>query len=135
MVSQVRLWDRMWDDDFVHSFRVLDRWSNDQIDFPGECFRQMTKDFQWENKLYKGVLRMDGRRVDLKRIRVPFLNVMAEHDQTVPIAAARELTDAVGSDDREDIILKGGHVSLLAGPRAASRMWPALDAWLAPRST
>lgn len=133
-VSQVRLWDRMWDDDFVHSYRVLDRWANDQIDFPGECFRQMTKDFQWGNKLYKGELRMNGQTVDLKRIRVPFLNVMAEHDQTVPYKAARELTDAVGSEDREDIVLKGGHVSLMAGPRAAKRMWPALDAWLAPRS-
>lgn len=133
-VSQVRLWDRMWDEDFVHSFRVLDRWANDQIDFPGECFRQMTKDFQWDNKLYKGELRLRGRKVDLNNIRVPFLNVMAEHDQTVPLAAARELTDAVASKDRQDIVLKGGHVSLLAGPGAAKRMWPALDTWLAPRS-
>ena len=36
--------------------------------------------------------------------------------------------------DKEQIILKGGHVSLIAGPNAVRRLWPRLDAWLAPRS-
>jgi len=32
-------------------------------------------------------------------------------------------------------MLPGGHVSLVAGPNAVKRMWPALDQWLAKRST
>ena len=40
----------------------------------------------------------------------------------------------VGSTDKEEILLKGGHVSLIAGPNAAKRMWPRLNTWLAPRS-
>jgi len=39
-IGQVRLWDNMWDDEFVKSFRMFDRWGADQIPFPGECFRQ-----------------------------------------------------------------------------------------------
>jgi polyhydroxyalkanoate synthase len=135
IAQQIRLWDNMWSDEFVRSYRVFDRWANEQIPFPGECFRQTTKELQWENKLYKGELLLGGRRVDVSRVRVPFLHVMAEHDHIVPYAAARELVDAVGSEDSRSIVLKGGHVSLVAGPNAARRMWPALDLWLAERST
>ena len=135
IASQIRLWDNMWSDEFVRSYRVFDRWANEQIAFPGECFRQTTKELQWENRLYKGELLLDGRQVDVSRVRVPFLHVMAEHDHIVPYDAARELVDAVGSTDKQAIVLKGGHVSLVAGPNAVRRMWPALDVWLAERST
>ena len=40
----------------------------------------------------------------------------------------------VGSTDKEEVVLKGGHVSIVAGPSAGKRMWPKLDQWLAPRS-
>ncbi|MGH9887008.1 MAG: poly-beta-hydroxybutyrate polymerase, partial [bacterium] len=82
-----------------------------------------------------GEFTLAGRLVDVKRIEVPFVHVMAEHDHIVPYAAARELVDAVGSKDAQSIVLKGGHVSLVAGPNAARRMWPALDLWLAERAT
>ena len=135
IAAQIRLWDNMWSDEFVRSYRVFDRWTNEQIPFPGECFRQLTKELQWENRWYKGELRLDGRRVDVGRITLPFLHVMAEHDHIVPYAAARELADSVKSEDRQSIVLKGGHVSLVAGPNAVRRMWPALDLWLAERAT
>ena len=78
---------------------------------------------------------LGGRRVDVGRIRVPFLHVMAEHDHIVPYDAAKELADCVGSADRRSIVMKGGHVSLVAGPNAVRRMWPQLDQWLAERAT
>ena len=134
VAGRIRLWDNMWNDEFVRSYRVFDRWANEQIPFPGECFRQSTKELQWANKLYKGEFRLGGKLVDVSRIHVPFLNVMAEHDHIVPYEAARELVDAVGSEDKQAIVLKGGHVSLIAGPNAVRRMWPALDAWLSVRS-
>jgi len=134
LAGQVRLWDNMWNDEFVKSYRMFDRWGADQIPFPGECFRQTTKELMWENRLYKNELVLGGRRVDLRRITAPFLHVMAEHDHIVPYAAARELGDSVKSEDRQSIVLKGGHVSLVAGPNAGRRLWPQLDAWLAERS-
>ena len=88
----------------------------------------------WENRLYKNELELNGRRVDLHNITVPFLHVMAEHDHIAPFAATKELSTLVGSADKQDLVLKGGHVSLVAGPNAVRRMWPALDAWLSVRS-
>jgi polyhydroxyalkanoate synthase len=40
----------------------------------------------------------------------------------------------VSSSDREEVMIKGGHVGLVAGRGAQMRMWPALEAWLAQRS-
>jgi polyhydroxyalkanoate synthase len=134
VAGQVRLWDNMWNDEFVKSFRMMDRWGADQIPFPGECFRQNTKELMWENKLYKGTFELAGRPVRLESVRVPFLHVVAEHDHIVPYEAARDLVRLVGSEDKREIMLKGGHVSLVAGGNAIFRLWPQLDSWLSERS-
>jgi polyhydroxyalkanoate synthase len=53
----------------------------------------------------------------------------------VPYDAAKHLIIKVGSTDKEEVMLKGGHVSLVAGPNAIKRLWPNLDNWLGKRST
>ncbi len=132
--GRIRLWDNMWNDEFVTSYRRFDRWAADQIPFPGECFRQMTKELQQENRLVKGEFELAGRKVDLRKIEVPLIHVMAEHDHIVPYEAARALVPSIGGTDKEDVVMKGGHVSLVAGPRAVHRLWPKLESWLASRS-
>jgi polyhydroxyalkanoate synthase subunit PhaC len=134
MMEPVKLWDKMWDDNFIRSYRLIDRWGNDQIPFPGECFRQMTKEVTQDNKLYKNELELGGHRVDLRNINASFLAIMAEHDHIVPIDSAKELLNMIGSTDKQEIVMKGGHVSVLAGPNASKRLWPVLDRWLAVRS-
>jgi polyhydroxyalkanoate synthase len=124
----------MWNDDFVKSYRMFDRWAQETLPLAGEYFRQITKDLMWDNKLYKNEFVLGGRRVDLSRITVPMLHAVAEHDHIVPYEAARPLIASVGSRDKEEVMLKGGHVSLVAGANAVKRLWPKLDAWLAERS-
>ena len=75
-----------------------------------------------------------GVRSVFERITVPFLHVMAEHDHIVPYASAKDLVAMVGSADKKELLLKGGHVSLVAGPNAGRRLWPQLDTWLSGRS-
>ena len=67
--------------------------------------------------------------------RVPILHAVAEHDHIVPYDAAKPLIRKIGSTDKEEVILKGGHVSLVAGANAIKRLWPKLDSWLCERST
>ena len=45
----------------------------------------------------------------------------------MPPACAQPLIAQVGSRDKEEVVLPGGHVSLVAGPNAVRRMWPKLD--------
>lgn len=134
VAKSVQLWDKIWDDDFVRSYRMFDRWAADQIPFPGETFRKVTKDMMWENKFVKNEMEVGGRRVDLGKIKVPFMHVVAEHDHIVPYEAAKPLVPMVGSEDKREVMLKGGHVSLVAGGNAIYRLWPQLESWLGERS-
>jgi len=134
LVAYVRLWDNLWNDQYVKHYRLFNKWTSDQIPFPGECFRQTTKELMWENKLMKGELKIGGRTVDLKQITCPVLNAMAQHDHIAPYDSTHELTTLVGSEDKEDVVLKGGHVSLVAGMNAVMRLWPKVNEWLAVRS-
>ncbi|WBL37505.1 alpha/beta fold hydrolase [Tepidiforma flava] len=134
VAKNIQLWDNLWNDDFVRSYRLFERWAADQIPFPGECFRQFTKQFMWENRMVRNELEVGGRRVDLGAITVPFLHVVAEHDHIVPYDSARALVPLIGSEDKREVMLKGGHVSLVAGGNAIYRLWPQLESWLAERS-
>jgi len=134
-ISQVQLWENIWNDDYVKSFRMFDRWATDTLPLAGEYFRGITKDLMWDNKLFNDTMAVGGRKALLSDIKVPVLHAVAEHDHIVPYAAARPLIAKIGSTDKEEVMLKGGHVSLVAGANAIKRLWPKLDSWLAGRST
>ena len=134
VAANIRLLDRMWDDEFVKAHRMIDRWSSDVLPLAGAYFRDTTKKLMWDNALFEGTMDVAGRPVDLEAITVPFLHVTAEHDHIVPTAASAPLIEMVGGTDKEHVTLKGGHVSLIGGPNAVRRMWPKLDQWLAEKS-
>ncbi|MEL7486934.1 MAG: hypothetical protein AAGJ87_06945, partial [Pseudomonadota bacterium] len=96
--------------------------------------RQTTKDLMWGNKLYKGELTVGGKKADIGAIKAPLLHAVAEHDHIIPRKASRPLIELAGSADKEEVVLKGGHISLVAGPNAVRRLWPKLDDWLSERS-
>jgi len=135
MAGAMSLLNQIDNDDVVRSNLRMGKWETDNIPFPGAVFRQMVNDFLRGNKLVKGEWAIGGRRVDLAQITVPLLHLLAADDHITPYASSRDLVPMVGSPDKQELILKGGHVGLVAGRGAQTRMWPALDAWLAPRST
>ena len=128
------LLDNLWNDEFVKGHRMFDRWSSDMLPLAGEYFRETTKQLVWDNALMEGTMKVGGRPVELGKIAAPFLHVTAEHDLIVTTGASAPLIGLIGSEDKEQVVLKGGHVSLIAGPNAVKRMWPRLDAWLAEKS-
>jgi polyhydroxyalkanoate synthase subunit PhaC len=133
--GQVQLWENIWNDEYVKSYRMFDRWAMDTLPLAGEYFRQITKDLMWDNKLYNDTMSVGGRSADICKIKVPILHAVAEHDHIVPYDAAKPLIAKIGSADKQEVILKGGHVSLVAGANAIKRLWPKLDSWLGERST
>jgi polyhydroxyalkanoate synthase len=133
-ISQVQLWENIWNDDYVKSYRMFDRWATDTLPLAGEYFRQITRDLMWGNKLYDGTMTVGGHAADISNIKVPVLHAVAEHDHIVPYDAAKPLIANIGSADKEEVVLKGGHVSLVAGANAIKRLWPKLDTWLSERS-
>ncbi len=134
VAGQIQLWDNIWNDEFVKSYRMFDRWATDTLPLAGEYFRAITKDLMWDNKLYNDTMTVGGRAARLADIKVPILHAVAEHDHIVPYDAAKHLITKIGSEDKEEVMLKGGHVSLVAGANAIKRLWPKLDNWLGKRS-
>lgn len=112
----------------------MGKWETDNIPFPGGVFRQIVRDFLRGNKLVRGEWEIGGNRVDPRNIRMPVLHLLAQEDHITPYAASRGLLPIIASKDKQEIVVKGGHVGLVAGRGAETRMWPALNAWLAPRS-
>ncbi|MEN3350666.1 MAG: poly[(R)-3-hydroxyalkanoate] polymerase subunit PhaC [Bradyrhizobium sp.] len=133
--SQVQLWDNIWNDEYVKGYRMMDRWGTDTLPLAGEYFRQTVKNLMWDNKLFNDTMTVGGREAKLANIKVPMLHAVAEHDHIVPYDAAKHLITKIGSADKEEVMLKGGHVSLVAGANAIKRLWPKLDTWLGKRST
>ena len=134
LAGRLQLMQNLENEAYVKSFRIFDRWSNDTLPLAGEYFRETIKELSWGNKLFTNELVVGGRRADLANITAPLLSVVAEHDHIIPYDAAKVLARNVGSTDREEIVLKGGHVSVVAGANAQKRLWPKLDAWLGGRS-
>jgi polyhydroxyalkanoate synthase len=130
----IRLLDNLWNDDYLRSSRAFDKWGEDSLSLPGEYARQVTNDLLIDNRLYEGTLEIGGQLVDVNAITVPFLQVVAEHDHIVNREATQDLMRRIGSTDKEEVSVKGGHVSVAAGGSAVKRLWPALDKWLEPRS-
>jgi polyhydroxyalkanoate synthase subunit PhaC len=130
----LQLWTNMWNDDYVKSYRMFDRWAAETLPLAGEYFRQSTKEFLWRNSIMTGELFIGGQRIDLKKVSAPVLSIVAQHDHVVPHPAAHPIMELVGSAEHEELIVKGGHVSVVAGPSAVTRLWPSIDQWLAKRS-
>ncbi len=135
MAANVRLWENLWNEEYVRSTRMVERWANDVLPLAGEYFRETMKKLMWDNRLLDGTMTVADRAVDLRAITVPFLHVGAEHDHIVPRASSAPLMNMIGSADKESIVLKGGHVSLVGGGNAKKRLWPKLVDWLGDRST
>jgi polyhydroxyalkanoate synthase len=132
--NQLQLLNNVDNDAFVKANLRFDRWAGDQLALPGELMRDFVRDFLRGNRFVTGDFRVGDKAVDLGKIRVPFLHVAAAYDHIVPTDASRDLLGLVGSEDKQEIVIKGGHVSLVAGGNAVYRLWPQLDRWLAARS-
>ena len=76
----VSLVDRADNEKFISSFKLLQKWLNDGIPFPGEAYRQWIRDFYQKNKLIKGELVVRGHKVELKNIKANVLNLSGQND-------------------------------------------------------
>ncbi|MBA2446836.1 MAG: alpha/beta fold hydrolase [Chloroflexi bacterium] len=129
--TYVRLWDKLGDESFdVAGWQAMYRWVNEGVPFPGAAFRQWIKEFYREDKLARGTLEFDGRRVLLGNIRCPVLNVAASADAIAPRSTTGSTLSLVGSADKQELLVKGGHVGIVVGRAASNDLWPKVADWL-----
>ena len=80
--------DLLGDEKKLLNFLHMETWIADRPDNPGETVRQWLKDLYQDNKLVRNELVLGGRRVDLRHITMPVLNVYAQGDVIVPNACS-----------------------------------------------
>ena len=135
LTSYATLWQHLWNDDFVDGYQAMGQWTRDHVPFPGAAFRDTVEGLLRSNGLMEGTLRLAGRDVDLAQITCPVLNVMAEKDHIVPVAAAAPLTGLLtGAPETEDLRLPAGHVGLVASRTASKVTLPQIAAWIEAHS-
>ncbi|GLI34643.1 class III poly(R)-hydroxyalkanoic acid synthase subunit PhaC [Desulforhabdus amnigena] len=125
--------ENMDDKVFVENFIRMEKWIFDSPDVPGETFRQFIKDCYQKNLLIQSKMELGGRRVDLKNVTMPLLNIYGRYDHLVPPEACEHLTSRVGSKDTEDICLNTGHIGIYVSSKCQRELTPKIVGWLKER--
>lgn len=118
----------------LSNFLGMEKWIFDSPDQAGEAYRQFMKEFYQENKVIKGTLEIGGKRVDLKNITMPVLNVYAELDHLVPPASSLALEKYVGTDDYTVHSFPTGHIGMYVSGKVQRSLPPTIVEWLKERS-
>ncbi|HEX7627820.1 MAG TPA: class III poly(R)-hydroxyalkanoic acid synthase subunit PhaC [Candidatus Methanoperedens sp.] len=121
-------------EEIVQNFLRMEKWIFDSPDQAGETFRQFIKDFYQKNLLIQNKLELNGKKIDLKKITMPLLNIMAEFDHLVPNEASIPLNDAVSSKEKEMVVFPTGHIGIFVGSKSQKEVCPRISKWLTPRS-
>jgi len=117
------LWQHLWNDQYMEGYQAMGQWTRDHVPFPGAAFRQTVERLVRGNELM---------HTDFGALRMPVLNVMAERDHIVPLAAAEPLARLL--PQTQELRLAAGHVGLVAGRAAAKVTLPGIAGWIADHS-
>jgi class III poly(R)-hydroxyalkanoic acid synthase PhaC subunit len=118
----------------IMEFAATETWLYDSPPVIGEIYRELVKYCYQQNLFIRNMMSIDGTLVNLKNIKMPFLNVAAQSDDLVALPSSIALNNAVGSIDKSAIEFQSGHVGLLIGQRAHKEVWPKVGKWLKERS-
>jgi polyhydroxyalkanoate synthase len=120
---------------FVQNFLRIEKWLYDTPPIAGETIKQWINDIYKNNMLFKNQFRLGKAIVDLKKIKVPLLNIVAEEDHLVSPECSVPLNEVVSSEDRRLIRFHTGHVGLIASSYSQNNVLPKVGQWLKTRSS
>ena len=119
---------------FVQNFLRMEKWLYDTPTIAGETFKQWIEDIYQKNLLVKNEMKIGDNIIDLSKIRVPLLNIVAEEDHLVSPQCSVALNDSVSSLDKRLMHFHTGHVGLIASSYSQNNVLPKVGQWLRVRS-
>jgi len=119
---------------FVGNFLRIEKWLYDTPQIAGETFRQWISDIYQKNLLAKNEFMLGDLVVDLSKITVPLLNLVADEDHLVSPDCSTPLNDMVSSQDKRLMRFHTGHVGLIASSYSQNNVLPKVGQWLKARS-
>lgn len=133
LAKAVGMIDRAANDEFLNGFLALETWGNDNVSFPGECYRRYIEELYRGDALVKGTFTLSGKPAKLEAISCPVANVVFTHDNIVPAVSASALMDRIASRDKTLLELPGGHVGAVVSKAAQKKLWPWMMSYWAQR--
>ena len=121
-------------DQFVGNFLRIEKWLYDTPPIAGETFRQWIADIYQKNLFVKNELKLGSELIDLSKIKVPLLNIVADEDHLVSPQCSAPLNDVVSSTDKRLMRFHTGHVGLIANLYSQNNVLPKVGQWLKARS-
>jgi polyhydroxyalkanoate synthase subunit PhaC len=132
---------------FIQALLRITIWLNNTPDIQGELFREFAKKMYQQNLLIKGQIsvhenafrnenestRVSSKIVDLKKITIPVLDIVATQDDLVQPVSCIPLSDFISSTDKELIQFPSGHVELCISSDSHNNLWPHVAKWLQER--
>ncbi len=125
--ARARARPRLGRGEFLDGFLALETWGNDNVSFPGACYRRYIEELYQRNALVRGELTLSGQPGAPRRHRLPRARGHVRARQHRPAGRARRaLLDHIASADKQHLHLPGGHVGAVVSKSAKTRLWPEL---------
>ena len=121
-------------DQFVQNFLRIEKWLYDTPPIAGETIRQWIKDIYQNNRLVRNEMKIGDDIIDLSKIKIPVLNIVAEEDHLVSSECSVPLNDVISSTDKRLMRFHTGHVGLIASTYSQNNVLPKVGQWLRSRS-
>jgi polyhydroxyalkanoate synthase len=111
----------------------MEKWLADRPHHAGEAAKQWLKDLYQENRLIRNELELGGRKVDLRNVNMPVLNIYAQDDHIIPAPTVRVLGGKLGTEDYTELGLPGGHIGVFVSGKSQGIVGKGIVDWLASR--
>lgn len=116
------------DDEEARLFVAIEDWVNDGVPLAGPVALECLQGWYGENSPARGLWRVRGEAVRPEALTLPVLLVIPQRDRIVPPQSVAPLAACLSH--ARVLELPGGHVSIVAGPRAPGLLWQPLLEWL-----
>lgn len=130
----LRFIDNLSNKEATEKFLHVEKWLYDAPDQAGKAFNEFVQLFYRQNKLIKGEFSIKRKKVDLKKVTLPVLNVMAREDEIIPVSASKPLENYIGSKDYAQMVFPSGHIGIYISEKVGKNMSQSIAQWLNERN-
>ena len=136
------------DKEFVDTFFDVEKWLHDTPPIPGKLYKKIVNDCYKNNLLIAGKMKLedekligkkeyyynnsddDYNKINMNRITIPVLSIIAENDTLVSPMSSLAIDDNISSKEKVFFKHPGGHISLCISDKAHQELWPKVSNWI-----
>lgn len=126
----LRFTDHLSDETWTDKFLRVEKWLHDAPDQTGQSFREFVKECYCANKLIKGELTIKNKKIDLQKLSLPILNVVAEEDEIIPPSSSLALQKYINPSYYTQKTYPSGHIGIYVSDKVNQRLPKEVAEWI-----